>query len=153
MNQNHNHISYLRQTWKGILFWLLIFFPLFLLLLLSSSTAPITTQLLDGPFNSLGTIIITTDVGARFQICSPQFTLANGMVLCSQMGYRGAAQVFQGNYFGTAAGRTIAMDFNCVGNEKTIAACPGFEVIPGRTCPVKEATSLVCLESELWKGS
>ncbi|XP_071831062.1 scavenger receptor cysteine-rich type 1 protein M160-like isoform X3 [Apostichopus japonicus] len=109
---------------------------------------PITTQLLDGPFNSLGTIIITTDVGTRFQICSPQFTLANGMVLCSQMGYRGAAQVFQGNYFGTAAGRTIAMDFNCVGNEKTIAACPGFEVIPGRTCPVKEATSLVCLENE-----
>lgn len=122
---------------------------LFILLFCSLTfTAPVTPQLLDGPFNSLGTIEITLDTGARFKICSPLFSLANGMVLCSQMGYRGAAQVFQGNYFGTTGGRMITMNFNCVGDERTIVACPGFTVNPQRVCPIKEVTSVVCLESK-----
>lgn len=81
-----------------------------------------------------------------------------GHVICRQLGYSGAKQVFRGSVFGHVKGPLLIEQISCIGNESEISNCTT-KAIGGRRSrwyfffPEYRA-SVVCVEAqvELSKG-
>lgn len=80
-------------------------------------------------------------------VCDSEWSVEDGDVVCRQLGYEGAAEVFYQAHFAPGEGRVVLDGLGCHGNESQLMLCPHQGILTNRNgCTNDDEAGVRCRE-------